>query len=173
MVISGDAPIPDLPGMTGRRLDKARPDLFTSPLLAQLFTWWQEAARQGSGPPRPPLFATFDITAHRPLTRNIFVAAEQSDGYVLRLAGEDYLQIFGIKKGHQWRRENDNPLERDFALYVDFVRRQGMPYYGRGPLELGPKNWVAFETLFCPLTHDPADKITLIGLSVRLPSAED
>src|SRR6185369_11318451 len=173
MVINGDAPIPELPGMTGRQLSKARADLFISPLLSLLFSWWHETVRQLPGASAPPPFSAFDITSHRPLARHIFVATEQENGYVLRLAGEDYLQLFGIRKGHQWRRQHDDPLERDFALYVDFVRREGIPYYGRGPLELSPKNWVAFETLFCPLTQDPTDKIALIGLSVRLPSPND
>src|SRR5207302_3651493 len=54
MVIEADAPIPDWPGLAGRRIALARRgDIVTSP-LRQLFDWWQEHAGDGEagGPPR-------------------------------------------------------------------------------------------------------------------------
>ncbi|HWT98632.1 MAG TPA: PAS domain-containing protein [Terriglobales bacterium] len=162
MVIDSDSPVPDLPGMSGRHIARAGADSFHSPKLLRLFTWWQETAQDHA-----PGFADFDILQHPMLAPHLFVIAPRDDGYCLRLAGEEYGGLFNLKKGHHWRRQSDDIMDRDFSLYLDFVSKQAVPYYSRGHLALHERDWLHFESLLCPVA-ETVNGPTLLGACARI-----
>jgi hypothetical protein len=165
MVFDGETPIPHLPGLNGRRLGRAHPERFVSPQLQQLFNWWQGSAQE-----RLPRYSDFDIVDHHLLAPNLFVAVHVESGFVLRLAGEEYQRMLGIKKGFEWRLDTPDLAGHDFAVYLAFILRQQAPYHSTGSMEMIDRGWLNFESLICPLADADGTISTLMGVVATLPN---
>ncbi|TDQ82009.1 PAS domain-containing protein [Dongia mobilis] len=161
-----DMPIPVLPGLAGRRIAWARADDFVTQPLKRIFAWW--SARAGSDLPRR---TDFDILEFADIAQNLYLIEEIAAGFELRLAGEEYIRLFGLKKGWVWRFDSPDPVMRDSARLMQLVAQAGRPIRTIGNLELTARHWIELEALVCPLA--PADGAArFLGCSCVLPSAE-
>ncbi len=150
MIFDTDLPIPDFPGLAGRSIVWARSEEFVTAPCRHLFDWWAQHADAG-----PPRREDFDIAEHGDLAENIYIIAGTAGGFELRLAGEEYIRLFGLKKGWIWRSDATDPVMRDSAAFLSFVAQAKRPLRTRGRLELIERHWIELETVVCPLT--PAD----------------
>lgn len=163
MVQDIDPPIPELPGLAGRNITLARAAAIESPILRSLFDWWH--ARGGSG--QLPLRHDFDITQMPALAPHLFIIQPVPRGFELALAGEEYAAMLQLRKGRRWLRDDLDPVERDFASYLDIVTRARKPFRSIGRLELANRNWIFFEALICPVTDTDPGSCAFIGAAVR------
>jgi hypothetical protein len=146
MVFDANSPIPDFPGLAGRKIAMARADNLTMPPLRQIFDWWQARAALGQ-----PTLDDFDIADFGPIAAHLYVAAAIEGGFELRLAGEEYIRLFGFKKGWVWHADATDPVIRDSAALLAFVARAKRPIRTIGRLELIERHWIELEALVCPL----------------------
>jgi hypothetical protein len=146
LVYDSDPPIPELPGLAGRRIQLARLESIVTGPVRQILGWWQGVAAD-----HPPRRADFDITVHGCIAHHLFLIEPVASGYHLVLAGEEYTRLLNMKKGTRWLREADDPIAHDFTRYLDMVAKIGKPYRSLGRLDLVERNWVEFEALLCPL----------------------
>ena len=98
MVLEPAPPLPHWPGLAGRSIAWARAeDIVTAP-LRRIFAWWTAQADHG-----PPQRAAFDVTEFGDVAENLYIIAAVPDGFELRLAGEEYIRLFGLRRGWVWR----------------------------------------------------------------------
>jgi hypothetical protein len=164
VVYDSDPPIPELPGLAGRNITLARADAIDSPPLRQLFGWWSERAAIGQ-----PARRDFDITAFPGLAPHLFVICRVALGFELTLAGEEYAALLHTRKGRIWRHDDLDPVERDFAGYLNIVARARRPFRSIGRLELAERNWISFEALLCPVIDNDLRGDAFIGGAMRQP----
>jgi len=145
--------LPAWPGLAGRQISLARAeDIVTGP-LRHLYAWWTERCAVAR-----PTIADFDITQFPHLAAHLYLAAPVASGFELRLAGEEYIRLFGLKKGWIWHRDASDPVMRDSASLLTFVSQHFQPLHTIGRLELAERHWVELEALICPLAGaTPAD----------------
>ncbi len=74
----------------------------------------------------------------------------------MRLAGEEYIRLFGLKKGWVWRLDALDPVEHDSAQLLSYVSQIKQPIRTIGRLELSERHWVSLEALVCPLAGKTA-----------------
>lgn len=155
MVFHADPPIPEWPGLTGRNIAWARAeDIVTKP-LHRIFDWWQTHAEGGL-----PRRNQFDITQFGAIATHLYIVVAVDGGFELRLAGEEYIRLFALKKGWVWRSDAADPVTRDSAALLAFVALAKRPLRTIGRLELSERHWVELEALICPLAagNDGADE---------------
>lgn len=166
-----DIPIPELPGLAGRRISWARPDDFVTEPLKRIFAWW--VSRSGTALPQR---ADFDILEFADIAEHLYLIEEVAAGFELRLAGEEYIRLFGLKKGWVWRHDSPDPVMHDSVRLMQFAARAGRPIRTIGNLELTARHWIELEALVCPLA--PADgamngAARFLGCTSVLPAAQD
>jgi hypothetical protein len=150
MIFETDLPIPNFPGLAGRQIFWARGAEFATAPCRQLFDWW--TSRPDAALPRRE---DFDIVEHSDLVENIYIIAGTAEGFELRLAGEEYIRLFGLKRGWIWRSDAADPVMHDSAAFLAFVAQAKRPLRTIGRLELIERHWIELETVVCPLA--PAD----------------
>ncbi|WP_374313774.1 PAS domain-containing protein [Dongia sp.] len=164
MIHHSDPPIPHWPGLAGRSIDWARPEDFATAPLRRIFAWWN--AHTGTELPRRE---DFDITAFGDIAENLYIIASVAEGYELRLAGEEYIRLFGIKKGWIWQRNASDPVMRDSAALLTFVAQAKRPLRTIGRLELIERHWIELEALICPLRPDADGGAKFLGCTAAIP----
>lgn len=164
MIHHSDPPIPHWPGLAGRSIDWARPEDFATAPLRRIFTWWD--AHAGA---ELPLREDFDITAFGDIAENLYIIAGVPEGYELRLAGEEYIRLFGIKKGWVWPHSSSDPVMRDSAALLTFVAQAKRPLRTIGRLELIERHWIELEALVCPLRPDGDGRAKFLGCTAAIP----
>lgn len=162
MVFDSDPPIPELPGLAGRNITPARAEGIDSPVLRQLFEWWSRRAVAGQ-----PARRDFDITEFPGLAPHLFIIERIALGFELVLAGEEYAALLNLRKGRVWENDDVDPVERDFAGYLNIVARARKPFRSIGRLELASRNWISFEALICPVTDSDPRRDAFIGGAIR------
>lgn len=150
MIFETDLPIPNFPGLAGRQIFWARSAEFATAPCRRLFDWWMARAETGA-----PRREDFDIAEYGDLAENIYIIVEVAEGFELRLAGEEYIRLFGLKKGWIWHRGAADPVMHDSAAFLAFVAQARRPLRTIGRLELIERHWIELETVVCPLA--PAD----------------
>jgi hypothetical protein len=170
-----DIPIPDLPGLAGRQIAWARAGDFVTAPLQRIFAWW--SARAGASLPRR---ADFDILDFADIAEHLYLIEEVAAGFELRLAGEEYIRLFGLKKGWVWRHDSPDPVMRDSARLMQVAARAGRPVRTIGHLELIARHWIELEALICPLAppdgaadHAAAGAARFLGCTCVLPAAQN
>lgn len=164
MIHRTDLPIPDWPGLAGRSIDWARAEDFETEPLRRIFKWWRQHA--GDTLPRRE---DFDITHFGDIAENLYIIFAVPDGYELRLAGEEYIRLFGLKKGWIWRTDASDPVMRDSAALLAFVAQARRPLRTIGRLELIERHWIELEALICPLAPGPAGAARFLGCTAPIP----
>jgi hypothetical protein len=164
MIHHSDPPIPHWPGLAGRSIDWARAEDFATAPLRRVFAWWN--AHAGAELPRRE---DFDITAFGDIAENLYIIASVAEGYELRLAGEEYIRLFGIKKGWIWQRNASDPVMRDSAALLTFVAQAKRPLRTIGRLELIERHWIELEALICPLRPDADGRAKFLGCTAAIP----
>lgn len=168
MVIEHDPPMPAWPGLAGRRIVPARAeDIVTQP-LRQIFDWWQRQAARPEAIDGQPRFTDFDIVDFARIAPHLYIAAAVEDGFELRIAGEEYIHLFGLKKGWIWRHDADDPIARDSAELLSFVLRHKRPLRSIGRLELSERHWIELEALICPLAGADGQPGRILGCVAAL-----
>jgi hypothetical protein len=162
VVFDFDPPIPELPGMAGRNITLARAEAIDAPALRQLFGWWSRRAETGQ-----PARRDFDITEFPGLAPHLFIIERRPPGFELVLAGEAYARLLHLRKGKVWQEDDADPVERDFAAYLNIVARARKPFRSIGRMELSSRNWISFEALICPVTDSERDRDAFIGGAIR------
>jgi hypothetical protein len=163
MVIETDPPIPDWPGLAGRKIALAREQDIVTPPLRQVFAWWQDRVKT-----RQPCFEDVDLVDFGRIAPHLYVAAAIEAGYELRLAGEEYIRLFGLKKGWVWRRDSDDPVQHDSVALLDYVSQIKRPLRTIGRLELSERYWIELEALICPLAPGPGGAPKILGCVASL-----
>ena len=158
MVVDSNPPIPEMPGLAGRQIELAQAEKIISPVLRELFVWWQ--SRAATGPVRR---CDFDTTKHASIAAHLFLIEPIAVGYQLVLAGEEYLRLVDTKKGMRYLADDPDPIARDFKAYLDLVARAGRPFRSIGRLEMTERNWIEFEALLCPLYSATGEPGGFIG----------
>ena len=146
MMHSPNLPIPDLPGLSGRRIAWARAEDFATAPVRRIFAWWQ--AHAGAGLPRRE---DFDIIEFADIAEHLYLIDAVEGGFELRLAGEEYIRLFSLKKGWTWRFDSADPVMQDSARLMQFLTEAGRPMRTCGRLELIERHWIELEALVCPL----------------------
>ncbi|WP_374652346.1 PAS domain-containing protein [Dongia sp.] len=164
MIHNSDAPIPKWPGLAGRQIAWARAEDFATDPLRRIFAWWSSHA--GSGLPRRE---DFDITAFGDIAENLYIVAGIDGGFELRLAGEEYIRLFGLKKGWVWRQDAADPVIRDSASLLAFVAQARRPLRTIGHLELIERHWIELEALVCPLAPAATGAAQFLGCTAAIP----
>ncbi|HVM82586.1 MAG TPA: PAS domain-containing protein [Candidatus Binatia bacterium] len=149
---------------SGRDVVRADEAALSTPAVRSLWDWWQAARGEAAGIPERH---RFDIAAYPSLAPNLFLVERCDGGFRLRLAGEAFVEMFGRRKGHEWRAEAPEPLARTMAGYFDFVAESGWPLRSSGRLKCAWADWFSFESLVCPLGGE--DRGRLLGVAVKLP----
>jgi len=143
---------------SGRDVVRADEAALSTPAVRSLWDWWQAARGEAAGIPERH---RFDIAAYPSLAPNLFLVERCDGGFRLRLAGEAFVEMFGRRKGHEWRAEAPEPLARTMAGYFDFVAESGWPLRSSGRLKCAWADWFSFESLVCPLGGE--DRGRLLG----------
>jgi hypothetical protein len=159
-----DTPIPNWPGLSGRQISWAREHDFATMPLRRIFAWWSGHAEKGL-----PRREDFDITDFAEIAENLYVIAEVDGGFELRLAGEEYIRLFGLKKGWVWQEHTADPVMRDSAALLRFVAQSKRPLRTIGHLELIERHWIELEALVCPLAPGADGKARFIGCTCAIP----
>jgi hypothetical protein len=168
MVVENDPPIPAWPGLAGRRIGQAREaDIITQP-LRQILTWWRQLAAGAAAIDGQPRVSDFDIVDFARIAPYLYIAVPVADGFELRIAGEEYIRLFGLKKGWVWRHEADDPIARDSADLLSFVLRHKRPLRSIGRLELSERHWIELEALICPLAGTDGGPGRILGCVAAL-----
>jgi hypothetical protein len=162
--MTGDPRVTAYAQLSGRDVFPVDDARLASPALRVLWRWWCVAAEHGV-----PEQRSFDIAEHPSLAPNLYLIERVPRGFRLRLAGEDFVQMFNRRKGHEWRHDAPEPLARAFAGYFDYVVESGRPYHSLGRMRCGWSDWFRFESLICPLRHHGADQ--LLGIAMTLGDA--
>jgi len=147
---------------SGRDVMRAEASALATPAVRSLWNWW-DGARDGGG---LPARHRFDIAEHPALAPNLFLVERCDVGFRLRLAGEAFVEMFGRRKGHEWRAEAPELLARAMAGYFDFVVESGWPHRSTGRLKCPWADWFTYESLTCPLGGEDAGR--LLGVAVKL-----
>lgn len=165
MVIEADPPIPNWPGLAGRKVKLASANDFINAPLREIYNWWL-GNRQG----QLPSLQDFDIAEHAKSAPNLYIAAEVDAGYELRLAGEEYQRLFDLKKGQIWRRDSEDPIMRDSAALLDWVSATGRALRTVGHLELSDRHWIKLEAVICPLAYGADGVKKILGCVAAIDS---
>ncbi|WP_374380495.1 hypothetical protein [Dongia sp.] len=164
MFLRSDPPIPNWPGLAGRDISWARADGIVTEPVRRIFAWWSEHATDG-----PPAREIFDITAFGDIAEHLYIIAGIEGGFELRLAGEEYIRLFHIKRGWIWRHDATDPVMRDSAALLTFVAQAKRPLRTVGRLELIERHWVELEAIVCPLAPTPSGQAKFLGCAAALP----
>lgn len=146
MMQHADLPIPHFPGLAGRQISWARADDFVTTPPRRLFAWWKAHAENGL-----PRREDFDIVEFADIAEYLYIIERVESGFELRLAGEEYIRIFGLKKGWVWQFDSADPVMQDSARLMQFMTDSGRPMRTMGRLELIERHWIELEALICPL----------------------
>ena len=165
MIPEAAPPLPQWPGLAGRSIAWARAEDFLSPPLRRVFAWWSAQAENG-----PPPREAFDITQFGSIAENLYMIAATPEGFELRLAGEEYIRLFGLRRGWVWRADSSDPVIRDSAALLAFVRQTGRPIRTVGRLELIERHWIELEALVCPLAPGADGVAKFLGCTAPIPS---
>lgn len=163
MIITTDLPIPDFPGLAGRSIVWARSEECVTQPCRRLLDWW--SAHGDAGPPRRE---DFDIAEYGDLAENIYIIVGTTEGFELRLAGEEYIRLFGLKRGWVWHRDAADPVVRDSAAFLAFVAQAKRPMRTLGRLELIERHWIELETVVCPLAPAADGSAKFLGCTAPL-----
>lgn len=163
MISTPNPPIPHWPGLAGREIAWARPDNLTTAPLRRIFDWWQSAATDG-----PPSRDAFDITQFGDIAEHLYIIAAIAGGFELRLAGEEYIRLFRLKKGWTWTVDSPDPVIRDSANLMGFVAAAKRPLRTTGRLELIERHWIELEALVCPLSAGEDGVVKFLGCTSAL-----
>lgn len=163
MIIDRDIPLPSWPGLAGRNIGVARADNLCTEPVRRVFAWWQEHA--GMAPPRR---ADFDIIEFAPIAAHIYLIDQIAEGFELRLAGEEYIRLFDLKKGCVWRSDSEDPVIRDSARFLSFTSELRRPMRTIGRLLLSDRQWVELEALVCPLSCEDGSVRQLLGCTAAI-----
>lgn len=166
MIWKSDPPIPQWPGLAGRDIAWARADNLTTPPLQRIFAWWLAHATD-----RPPQRDAFDVALFGDITEHLYIIAATDDGFELRLVGEEYIRLFGLKKGWVWQTDAVDPVMRDSARLLAFVAQSKRPLRTIGRLELIERHWIELEALVCPLSPGADGVIKFLGCTSALDTA--
>jgi len=167
MIFETDLPIPHFPGLAGRQIFWARSPEFATAPCRQLFDWWASRAGDGvSG--KLPRREDFDIVEHSELAENIYIIAGTAEGFELRLAGEEYIRLFGLKRGWIWRSDATDPVMHDSAAFLAFVAQAKRPLRTIGRLELIERHWIELETVVCPLALGEDGNAKFLGCTAPI-----
>jgi hypothetical protein len=167
MVMATDPPIPEFPGLAGRKISLARAQDIVTPPLREVFAWWQERAKT-----RQPSLDDFDIVDFAHIAPHLAIASAIEGGYEMRVTGEEYTRLYGLKRGSVWRRDADDPVNRDGAALLDFVYQIKRPVRTIGNLELSERYWIELEALICPLAPGPGGTAKILGCVASLELAD-
>jgi hypothetical protein len=163
MMLEAAPPIPHWPGLAGRSIAWARAeDIVTTP-LRRILAWWTAHAENG-----PPPREAFDITQFGDIAENLYIVAATLDGFELRLAGEEYIRLFGLRRGWVWQTDSTDPVIRDSAALLSFVHQNGRPMRTVGRLELIERHWIELEALICPLAPGADGLAKFLGCTAAL-----
>ncbi|MBI2256054.1 MAG: PAS domain-containing protein [Proteobacteria bacterium] len=163
MIFAADLPIPNFPGLAGRQIVWGRSEEFATAPCRRLFDWW--TSRAGTGLPRRE---DFDIVEHSSLAENIYIIVGTPQGFELRLAGEEYIRLFGLKKGWVWHSDAADPVVRDSAAFLAFVAQAKRPLRTIGRLELIERHWIELETVVCPLAPAEDGSARFLGCTAPI-----
>ncbi len=163
MFLRPNPPIPQWPGLAGRQICWAHEeDIVTDP-VRRIFNWWH--GRAGEALPRRE---DFDITEFADIAENLYIIAGVEGGFELRLAGEEYIRLFGLKRGWVWRHDATDPVVRDSAAFLAFVAQSRRPLRTLGHLELIERHWVELEAIVCPLAPDAKNAPKFLGCTAPI-----
>lgn len=159
-----ELPIPSFPGLAGRQISWAKAGDFLTEPPRRLFAWWKTHAEKGL-----PRREDFDIVDFPDIAGYLYLIERVENGFELRLAGEEYMRIFGIRKGWVWQFDAADPVMQDSARLMQFMTDSGRPIRTMGRLELIERHWIELEALICPLA--PANGAArILGSTCLLPT---
>ena len=119
----------------------------------------------------PPRRADFDIIEFAPIAGHLYLIDQVAEGFELRLAGEEYIRLFDLKKGWLWRNDAEDPVMRDSAKFLTFTSGLRRPMRTIGRLLLSDRQWVQLEALVCPLSCEDGSVRQLLGCTAALDAA--
>ena len=166
MIIDRDVLLPNWPGLAGRDIAVARAENLSTEPVRRVFAWWQ--AHAGMTPPRR---ADFDIIEFAPIAGHLYLIDQVAEGFELRLAGEEFIRLFDLKKGWLWRNDAEDPVMRDSAKFLTFTSGLRRPMRTIGRLLLSDRQWVQLEALVCPLSCEDGSVRQLLGCTAALDAA--
>lgn len=135
---------------------------FVSPKVARLAAWWRERAASGV-----PLRSSFDILDHGALAADLYLIEAAGDDFVVKIHGEAVKRIFGA--GKTGRGVLTHQRSRSTHQHYAMIVNTGRAYRCRGTLNHHNKDYIAFESVDCPLSSDGRKIDFIIGVIETVP----